>query len=128
MLRFITLRGVRAHENLEHSQRKENVIYRDWSREEELLLQLTNKQQIMEKIVEIQHKHMYTLYIGSLCNVVFPTARFTCIVTSQVIMEQIWMRGTTLFGSLVKNLGVHRTNLNPKPTRPTLTNKYYTKL
>ena len=29
MLRLIALRGVRAHENVEHSQRRENVIYRD---------------------------------------------------------------------------------------------------
>ena len=76
MLRFIALREVRTHENVEHSQRKENVIYRDRSCVVELLLQLTNKQQIMPKIVEIQHKHMYSLYIGSLCNVAFPTARF----------------------------------------------------
>ena len=45
----MALRGVRAHENLEHSQRKENVIYRDRSRVVELLLQLINKQQIMQK-------------------------------------------------------------------------------
>ena len=42
MLRYIALRGVRAHENVEHSQRRENVIYmyRDRSRIVELLLQL----------------------------------------------------------------------------------------
>ena len=40
MLRFIALRGVRAHENVDHSQRRENVIYRDRSRIIELLLQL----------------------------------------------------------------------------------------
>ena len=39
MLRVIALRGGRAHENVEHSQRRENVIYRDRSRIEELLLQ-----------------------------------------------------------------------------------------
>ena len=39
MQRFIALRGVRAHENVEHSQRRENVIYRDRSRVVELLLQ-----------------------------------------------------------------------------------------
>ena len=87
MLRFIALQGVRAHENVEHSQRRENVIYRDRSRIVELLLQLENKQQIMQNNVETQHKHMYSLYIGSLCNVAFPMARFTCIVTSQVFVE-----------------------------------------
>ena len=82
MLRFNALRGVRAHENIEHSLRKENVIYRDRSRVVELLLQIENKQQIMQNNVETQHKHMYSLYVGSLCNVAFPIARFTCIVTS----------------------------------------------
>mgnify|MGYP003684519869 CR=1 FL=1 len=52
MLRFIKLRGVRAHENVEHSQRRENVIYRDRSRIIELLLQLENKQQIIQNNVE----------------------------------------------------------------------------
>ena len=69
MLRFVALRGVRAHENVEHSQRRENVIYRDRSRVVQLLLQLENKQQIIQNNVETQHKHMYSLYIGSLCNV-----------------------------------------------------------
>ena len=77
MLRFIALRGVRAHENVEHSQRRENDIYRDRNHIVELLLQLENKQQIMQN----------SLYIGSLCNVAFPMARFTCIVTSQVFVE-----------------------------------------
>ena len=48
MLRLIALRGVRAHENVEHSQRRENVIYRDRSRMVEFLLQLENKQKIMQ--------------------------------------------------------------------------------
>ena len=87
MLRFIALRGVRAHENVEHSQRRENVIYRDRSRIIELLLQLENKQQIIQNNVETQHNRMYSLYVGSLCNVAFPIACFTCIVTSQVIVE-----------------------------------------
>ena len=89
MLRFIALRGVRAHENVEHSQLGGNVIYiyRNRSRAVELLLQLENKQQIMQNNVETQHKHMYSFYIGSLCNVAFPMARFTCIVTSQVFVE-----------------------------------------
>ena len=50
MLRFIALQGGRAHENVEHSQRSENVIYRDRSRVVELLLQLENKQKIMQKM------------------------------------------------------------------------------
>ena len=29
MLRFIALRGVQAQENVEHSQRRENLIYRN---------------------------------------------------------------------------------------------------
>ena len=74
MLRFIALRGVRAHENVKHSKRRENVIYRDRSRIVELLLQLENKQQIMQNNVETQHNRMYSLYIGSLCNVAFPMA------------------------------------------------------
>ena len=82
MLHFFVLQGVRAHENVEHSQRRENVIYRDRSRVVKLLLQ-----QIMQNNVETQHKHMYSLFIDSLCNVAFPTARFTCIVTSQVFVE-----------------------------------------
>ena len=82
MLRFIAMRGVRAHENVEHSQRRENVIYRDQSRVVELLLRLENKQKIMQNNVETQQKHMYSLYIGSI-----PMARFTCIMTSQVFVE-----------------------------------------
>ena len=77
MLRFIALREVRAHENGKHSKRRENVIYRDRSRIEELLLQLENKQQIIQNNVETQHNRIYSLYIGSLCNVAFPMARFT---------------------------------------------------
>ena len=88
MLRFIALRGVRAHENVEHSQRRENVIYRDRSRIVELLLQLENKQQIMQNNAEIDSTHAhYLLYIGSLCNIAFPMARFTCIVTLQVFVK-----------------------------------------
>ena len=54
MLRFIALRGVWAHENVEHSQRRENVIYRDLSRIVELLLQLENKQQITTIVLFVQ--------------------------------------------------------------------------
>ena len=39
MLLFIALQGVRAYENVEYSQRRENVIYRDRSCVVELLLQ-----------------------------------------------------------------------------------------
>ena len=77
MLRFIALRGVRAHENVEHSQRKENVTYRDRRRIVELLPQLENKQQIIQNNVETQHNHMYSLYIGCLSNVPFPMTRLT---------------------------------------------------
>ena len=58
MLRFIALRGARAHENVEHSQRRENVKYRDRSHIVELLLQLENKKQIMQNNVETQHEHI----------------------------------------------------------------------
>ena len=87
MLNFIALRGVRAHENVKHSKRRENVIYRDRSRIVELLLQLENKQKLMQNNVETQHNRMHLLYTGSLCYVAFPMARFTCIVTSQVFVE-----------------------------------------
>ena len=86
MLRFIALQGVRSHENVEHSQYRENVIDRDRSRIEELSQHLDNKQQIMQNNVESQHKHMYSLYIGSLYNLAFPIVRFICIVT-QVFVE-----------------------------------------
>ena len=52
MLLFIALQGVRAHENVEHSQHRENVIYRDRSCIVELLLQLENKLKIMQNNVE----------------------------------------------------------------------------
>ena len=87
MLRFIALRGVRAYEKVEHSQRRENVIYWDRSRIVELLLQLENKQQIMQNNVQTHYNRSYSLYIGSLCNVGFPLARFACIMTSQVLVE-----------------------------------------
>ena len=57
------------------------MAYRDQSRVVELLLQLENKQHIMQNNVETQHKHMYSLYNGSLCNVAFPMARFFCDFT-----------------------------------------------
>ena len=60
MLSFIALRGVRAHENVEHSQRRENVIYRDRSRVRSRAFTtiLKNKQQIMQNNVE-KHKGKY---------------------------------------------------------------------
>ena len=66
MLRFITLQGGRAHENVKHSQHRENVIYRGRSRVVELLLPLESKQQIIQNNVETQHKHMYS-YILVVC-------------------------------------------------------------
>ena len=62
-------------------------MYRDQSRVVELLLQLENKQQIMQNNQGTQHKHMNSLYISSLCNIAFLMAHFTCIVTS-VIREE----------------------------------------
>ena len=61
MLRFIALQGVWAYENVEHSQRRENITYRDRSRVVELLLQLENKQQIMQNNVETQQAHVFVI-------------------------------------------------------------------
>ena len=52
----------------------------------------------MRNDVETPHKHVYSLYISSLCNLTFPMARFTCIVTSQVFVE-IWMRWSIALSS-----------------------------
>ena len=52
MVRFIALQGERVRENVEHSQRRENVIYRDRSRVVEFSIQLEHKQQIMPNNVE----------------------------------------------------------------------------
>ena len=82
MLRLIALQGIRAHKNVEHLQHRYNVMYRDRSHVVEFLLQLENKRQIMQNNVETQRKHMDSLYIGSLSNLAFPMACFTCIVTS----------------------------------------------
>ena len=54
MLRFIALQGVRAYENVEHSQRRENITYRDQRRAVELLLQLENNQSIALSILTSQ--------------------------------------------------------------------------
>ena len=56
MLRFIALQEVRVHENVEYSQRWENIIYRDRSRVVQLLLQFENTQQVIQNNVETQHK------------------------------------------------------------------------
>ena len=63
-------------------------MYKNHSRVEELLLKLEIKQQIMQKNQGTQHKQMNSLYIGSLCNIAFPMAHFTCIVNS-VIRENL---------------------------------------
>ena len=67
MLSFIALRGVRAHENVKHSKRREYVIYRDRNRKIELLLQLENKQEIMQNNVETQHTRMYSSNRITIC-------------------------------------------------------------
>ena len=77
MLRFIALAAVRVVRTW-HIYNT-NIIY-----SVEFLLQLENKQQIMQNNMETQQKHMYLLYIGNLCNIALSVARFTCIVTSQV--------------------------------------------
>ena len=46
-----------------------------------------SKQKIMPNNVETQNKHINSLFIGSLCNIAFPMARFTCILTSQVFLK-----------------------------------------
>ena len=63
-------------------------MYRDRSVEVELLLPLENKQQIIQNNVGTQHKHMNSLYNGSSCNIAFPMAHITCIMTS-VIRENL---------------------------------------
>ena len=55
--------------------------YRDWSGVVELLLQLDNKQQIMQNNVDTQHKHMYSLVVCVI--LALSMARFTRNVTSQ---------------------------------------------
>ena len=94
---YASLRGVRAHENGTFTK-EGNVIYRNRSHIVELLLQLENKQQIMQNNVETRHNCMYLLHIGSLCNVAFPMAHFTCIVTSQMFVE-IWMQWSIALSS-----------------------------
>ena len=43
--------------------------------------------QIMPNYVETQHNHMYSYYIGSLCNIAFSMTRFTSIMTSKVFVN-----------------------------------------
>ena len=64
----------------------------------EFLIQLENKPKIMPNNVETQHKHMYSVYISSLCNIAFLVARFTCIVTSQMFVK-IWMQWSIALSS-----------------------------
>ena len=66
-------------------------LNRDGSHVVEYLLHLENKRQIMPNNVETKHKHMYYLYIGSLCNIVFLTciSHFTCIMTSEVFVKNL---------------------------------------
>ena len=61
MLRFIALRGVRAHKNVAHLQHRKNVIYKDLSRVVELFLQLKTNNK--SNIFEPQHKHMYYVFV-----------------------------------------------------------------
>ena len=79
VIRFIALRGERAHKKTCHIHNTGKTLY-IWI---ETLLHLENKQ-IIPNNVETQHNHMYSLLlcIGSLCNITFPMPRFTCIVTS----------------------------------------------
>ena len=63
-------------------------MYKNQSRVEELLLKLEIKQQIMQNNQGTQHKQINSIYIGSLCNIAFPMAHFTCIVSS-VIRENL---------------------------------------
>ena len=79
-------------------------MYRDRNRVVELLLKFENKPRIMQNNLETQHKHMYSLYIGSLCNIAFPTARFTCIVTIHTPPNLIYIIGTSRGRSILKCL------------------------
>ena len=62
MLRLIALRGERAHENVEHSQRKENVIYRDRRRmiERYTTIGKKTKKKNMQTNLETQQNRMYS--------------------------------------------------------------------
>lgn len=85
MLRVITLRG-------EHGTLRTHVtLYTDiWieTRKKRFYYNLTQPSKKMQNNVETQHKYIYLLctYIGSSC-IVFPMARFTCIVTLQVFLK-----------------------------------------
>ena len=60
MQRLIALRGVRAHKNVAHLQRRYNIIYMylDQNRVIEFLLHLENNQTMPNNVVT-QHKHMF---------------------------------------------------------------------
>ena len=66
MQRFSALQGARAHKNVTRLQHRYNVIHRDQSHDVEFLLQLENKQQIMQNNAETQHTHIYSLYMAVL--------------------------------------------------------------
>ena len=83
MLRLIALQRVRALKNVAHLQHRKNIMYRDQSR----IVELDKIQQIKQSYQGTQHKHIYSLYIGSLCYIAFPMARFTCIMTSPVVVK-----------------------------------------
>ena len=65
----------------------------------------------MQNNVETQHKHMYSIHIGSLCNIVFPMARFTCIVTSFTRESLNAMKHSIEF-CLLPFIGVEKTFTN----------------
>ena len=82
-------RGTGTQERGTFTTQVKCYIYCDQSHKVEHLLQLEIKQQIIPNKVETQHKHMFSLYIGSLCyiHVAFPMAHLTCIMSSQVFMK-----------------------------------------
>ena len=80
-----------GHTRTWNIQNAGKTLYINVKRIVELLLQLENKQQIIQNNVETRHNRLHSLYTGSFCYVAFPVACFTCIVTSQVFVE-IWMR------------------------------------
>ena len=66
MLHFIAMR-VYGHIRTCHIYNKDKTLfYRDQRRVGKLLLQLDNKQQIMQNNVETQYNNMYSLCIGNI--------------------------------------------------------------
>ena len=86
MLRFIALRGVRAHMRTWNSHKTGKTLYIGI---EAVLSFITCGKQTnhAKQFGDSTQGHMYSLYIGSLCNIAFPMARFTCIVNSQVLVK-----------------------------------------